>query len=163
MKTFHYEDELKEKKKSRIFLAGPTVRGPEQADLVSWRKEALELFHSANFDGELVIPEFRMPRWEMNLTTHYILTWEYHGLCSSDVIMFWIPRTERLIGLTTNHELGFWCARKPSKVVYGRPDDAVAIRYTDFMWKVVNDEAIIHRILPSTINAAIEKAYENQA
>ncbi len=169
LKTFHYEDELTARTSPSIFLAGPTVRGSEQADLVSWRKEALDLFATAGYDGELIIPEFRRPRWDMNLTTKDILEWEYEGLCTADIIMFWIPRTERLIGLTTNHELGFWTARQPQKVVYGRPDDAYAVRYTDFMWNEVHSEIIphidstIHTTLSETILAAIKKSkYENQ-
>jgi len=29
------------------------------------------------------------------------MMWEYEGISHSDCVMFWIPRTEELIGLTT--------------------------------------------------------------
>ena len=117
---------------STIFLAGPTVRG-NQLHLASWRFDACDIFDQLNFPGNLIIPEFSNP----TISDKYrydLPAWEFEGLRKSHVIMFWIPRTRELIGLTTNYELGYWTAKDRKKVVYGRPDDAYRIKYTDVMW-----------------------------
>lgn len=115
-----------------VFFAGPTVRG-NQSHLTSWRFEAVELFKKHGFVGNLIIPEFT-DKMESDQYRYDIPVWEYTGLQKSHVILFWIPRTRELIGLTTNHEHGYWMALKREKVVYGRPDDAYRINYLDIMW-----------------------------
>ena len=87
----------------------------------------------AEFDGQLIIPEFAN-RGESDQFQYDIPEWEYYGLQNSHVIVFWIPRTRELIGLTTNHEHGYWMATEREKIVYGRPDDAYCIKYLDIMW-----------------------------
>ena len=113
-----------------IFLAGPTPR-PNQSHIPSWRIEAIEEFKRQNFDGTLIIPEFE----NKGEYSKDLPIWEFYGLKYSDVIMFWIPRTTELLGLTTNQELGYWMARDRVKVIYGRPDDAYRIEYQDLMWE----------------------------
>jgi hypothetical protein len=115
-----------------VFLAGPTVRG-NQPHLTSWRIQAGFIFESIGFDGQLIIPEFSNPT-ESDQFRYDIPIWEYHGLQNCHKIMFWIPRTKELIGLTTNHEHGYWMARNREKVIYGRPNDAYRISYLDIMW-----------------------------
>ena len=146
---------------SSIFLAGPTVRGNQQ-HLTSWRPEAAEIFKKKGFHGNLIIPEFT----DLTESDQYRLdipVWEFDGLCSCDVIMFWIPRTRELIGLTTNHEHGYWMGRDRDKMVYGRPDDAYRMTYLDIMW--VEDAKdtgckVVPKIcttLEETIEASIKK------
>ena len=115
-----------------IFLAGPTVRG-NQPHLKSWRFEAVELLKKYQFGGNVIIPEFTNKE-ESDQFRYDIPQWEYYGLQHSHVIMFWIPRTRELIGLTTNHEHGYWMALNRDKVIYGRPNDAYRISYLDIMW-----------------------------
>ena len=115
-----------------VFLAGPTVRG-NQSHLTSWRTEAVEIFKRNNYVGNLIIPEFT-DRFESDQFRYDIPVWEYNGLQKSHVIMFWIPRTRDLIGLTTNHEHGYWMALRREKVIYGRPNDAYRMSYLDIMW-----------------------------
>ena len=115
-----------------MFFAGPTVRG-HQPHLTSWRPAGVELFKHYGFTGNLIIPEFSN-REESDQFRYDIPAWEYAGLQKAHVIMFWIPRTRDLIGLTTNHEHGYWMALKREKVVYGRPNDAYRINYLDIMW-----------------------------
>ena len=79
------------------------------------------------------IPEFA-DKTESDKYRYDIPVWEFNGLSKSNVIVFWIPRTRELIGLTTNHEHGYWMGRDRSKVVYGRPDDAYRVTYLDIMW-----------------------------
>jgi len=151
--------------KPSLFLAGPTVRG-NQPHLTSWRFEAIRLFASKGFEGNLIIPEFT-DKTESDKYRYDIPIWEYTCLRMSHVIMFWIPRTRELIGLTTNHELGYWMARDRSKVIYGRPDNAYRITYLDIMWvedskrkglRMDNDKwCPIYNTLDDTVNATLKK------
>lgn len=143
----------------KIFLAGPTVRG-NQPHLTSWRFEAIELFEKMGFKGELIVPEFTV-RTESDKGKDWIPIWEFTGLQAADVILFWIPRTRELIGLTTNYELGYWVAREREKVIYGRPDDAYRISYPDIMWKAdakEGESVDIYSTLEDTVRAAIDLA-----
>lgn len=145
-----------------IFLAGPTVRG-HQPHLTSWRPDAVKLLKQKGFIGNVIIPEFENP----TISDKYrydVPVWEYTGLSKSQVIIFWIPRTRELIGLTTNHEHGYWMAREREKMVYGRPDDAYRMVYLDIMWvedakRYPNSDFIcaIHNTLEKTVDAALEK------
>jgi len=145
-----------------VFLAGPTVRG-NQLHLISWRFEAIEQFKKQGFEGNLIIPEFSC-EGESDEVRYDIPQWEFEALIKSDVIMFWIPRTRELIGLTTNHEHGYWMARDRDKVVYGRPRDAYRMSYLDIMWVEdyknrfgKNSGAPIYTTLEKTVKASIEK------
>lgn len=164
MKIFRYEDnplEVLNFVGPVIFLAGPTVRG-NQPHLTSWRFEAIDLFSKCEFNGALVVPEFTS-RTESDKSKGWIPLWEYNGLKRADCILFWIPRTRELIGLTTNWELGFWMGKQPEKIVYGRPDDAYRIDYLDIMWKATfTDSPIlpptIYKTLFETIKSSIQMA-----
>lgn len=143
-----------------IFLAGPTVRG-HQTHLISWRFEACRILKEKGFTGNVIIPEFTS-KTESDKYRYDIPQWEFAGLQNSQVIMFWIPRTRELIGLTTNHEHGYWTARDRSKVVYGRPDDAYRMTYLDIMWvedaKKKQAPCPIYNKLDKTIEAAMKLA-----
>jgi nucleoside 2-deoxyribosyltransferase len=148
-----------------VFLAGPTVRG-NQPHLTSWRFEAAKLFREEGFEGNLIIPEFTDKK-ESDQVRYDIPVWEFNGLQKSHAIMFWIPRTRELIGLTTNHEHGYWIARDRSKIVYGRPNDAYRMTYLDIMW--VQDalrrqketgvyvSCPIYNTLPKTVAATLSR------
>jgi nucleoside 2-deoxyribosyltransferase len=164
LKVFRYEDSPESVKKSclenhSIFLAGPTVRG-NQPHLTSWRFEAIDIFKKLDFNGYLVVPEFTSKQ-ESDKGKKCIPLWEFNGLISCDVILFWIPRTKELIGLTTNWELGYWIGRDIGKVIYGRPDDAYRIDYLDTMWEAIHNEngtkPVIYNTLEDTIKASIKK------
>src|SRR3954469_9614769 len=107
MRILRYEDSLAEitrLNESVVFLAGPTVRG-NQLHLTSWRPEAIAEFEKRDFGGTLILPEFS-ERTESDKGKLWIPRWEFAGLTGSDVVLFWVPRTKELIGLTTNHEHG---------------------------------------------------------
>lgn len=163
----------------KIFLMGPTVRG-HQPHLTSWRSTAIDEFNEQGFEGTLVVPEFT-DRLASDKDRYDIPLWEFNGLISSDCIMVWLPRTKELIGLCTNFEFGYWMAREPNKMIYGRPNDAYRINYVDEMWQAdycskhtgwtgleqnipdqykpaLKEFRPIYNTLESTIEAAIEKA-----
>jgi len=160
--------------KKTVFLAGPTVRG-NQTHLKSWRIEAISLFKLyfddffkySSYDKclNLIIPEFS----DITVSDKYrydLPPWEFEGLRKCNVIMFWIPRTKELIGLTTNYELGYWTAKNRNKVVYGRPDNAYRINYTDIMWNEDGKEYCesqnfpIQNTLEKTVLETIKKLKE---
>ena len=159
MKIFRYEQSKEEVNNINcpcIFLAGPTVRG-NQPHLTSWRFSAIDEFEKQGFDGALIIPEF-VSKTESDKGKKWIPLWEYNGLKKADCILFWVPRTRELIGLTTNWELGYWMGKEPRKVVYGRPDDAYRIDYLDTMWEATRDDCQkICTSLEETIKKSLKK------
>lgn len=156
MELVRYEQPMKEYRSPVIFLAGPTVRGNQQ-HLISWRGDCIDEFERQGFDGVLILPEFSN-KTESDKSKDWIPLWEFEGLKWSDCILFWIPRTRELIGLTTNFEIGYWLARAPNKVVYGRPDGAYRIRYLDIMWKADRDNPTIYNTMKDTVKKAIAVA-----
>lgn len=148
-----------------VFLAGPTVRG-NQPHLKSWRPEAVKYFEKYKFTGNIIIPEFSISTVS-DKYRYDLPVWEFEGLRRCRVIMFWVNRSRELIGLTTNHELGYWMAKDRKKVIYGRPDDAYRIQYSDIMWvedgktrDVIEDidpKFPIYNTLEKTVKAAIDK------
>ncbi len=162
LKVFRYEDSEKSVSEATgptIFLAGPTVRG-HQPHLTSWRFEAIELFKEKGFEGNIIVPEF-ITKTESDKGKKWIPLWEFNGLKRADCIMFWLPRTRELIGLTTNWELGYWIGKQKCKIIYGRPDDAYRIGYVDVMWEAINNEEgqdfKIYNTLSDTVSASIMK------
>ena len=146
-----------------VFLAGPTVRG-NQTHLTSWRREAEAFFEKQGFQGTLIVPEFE-EKTASDKGKEWIPLWEFYGLMECDHILFWIPRTRELIGLTTNFEIGYWIARARNKITYGRPDDAFRMKYIDLMWNHDNTffggagcSTEIFTTLPDTCLRAMEKA-----
>lgn len=147
-------------------MAGPTRRNQPHLISWSWRFECIELFKKHEFDGSLIVPEFASPKKSEKSKTQ-IAMWEFRGLQLAKVILFWIPRTPELIGLTTNCEWGYWMARERQKMIYGRPDDAYRTDYLDAMWRAdadatLNDnfdgicDAEIYHTMEDTVVAAIE-------
>lgn len=126
-------EEVPEKIKKSIFLAGPTSRtGGEN----SWRKAALQILEDKGFDGTVFVPEAR--NWEkFNPEYDEQVSWEDKTLNIADCILFWIPRDlETLPAFTTNDEWGFW--KSSGKVVLGAPPQAEKVSYQKFYAKEFN-------------------------
>lgn len=111
-----------------IFLAGPCYRNRH----TNWRKRFASLL---NIDCNLFIPEFRNYKNKKynEIPFEQIYKWEDWYLRTSDAIVFWVNRTDKLPGLTTNVEFGKYY--KYHSVIYGRPKNAKNIRYLDIMYK----------------------------
>jgi len=143
MQVIKYEtprEEFKNLQGPIVFLAGPTVRGNQQ-HLTSWRIEAVEEFRRQGFFGTLILPEFE-DKTESDQYRYDLPSWEIAGMIIADCVMFWIPRTRELIGLTTNFELGFWLGVEDGekKITYGRPDDSYRHKYQDIAWDLMRGE-----------------------
>ena len=109
-----------------IFLAGPT---PRDADVASWRTDALALLAERGFTGVVFVPEPRDGAWVRDYDGQ--VAWEEAHLHMADVVLFWLPRElTRMPGLTTNDE---WGTHKHSgKVVFGAPPGAAKVRYQQY-------------------------------
>ncbi len=140
----NYSNQMVDKSKKSIFLAGPTIRTNE---ITEWRLKAIKIFEKLNFDGIVFIPEYINMYVDGDYLTKQML-WEREALEAATVILFWVPRDEKVLpGFTTNVEFGFWIHTK--KIIYGRPDDAKHIRYLDWLYdyelnkKPINDLEIL--------------------
>lgn len=116
--------------KSSLFLVGPT---PRSKDVPSWRPDALLILRQLNFDGIVLVPEIATGERFAGYDNQ--VEWEYSGLNHCDAIVAWVPRNmENMPALTTNVEFGYWLAKDPARVFYGRPDDAPSTRYLDWLY-----------------------------
>ena len=81
--------------------------------------------------------------------------WEREGLTKASVIVFWIPRSlPDMPAFTTNVEFGYWIHSK--KIIYGRPDDAVKIKYLDWLYELDYNEKPFNN-LDDLLKNAIKK------
>ena len=113
-----------------LFLAGPT---PRDAATNSWRPEALEILKQLNYAGSVFVPEWSSPSTSVDYLTQ--VSWERTGLERASRIVFWIPReTACMPAFTTNVEFGFWLARSPERILYGRPAWAAKCDYLDWLF-----------------------------
>lgn len=92
-----------------------------------WRSEAIGILRKKGFDGDILDPT--NPEYDQMGEDAYDkqTRWEYLGMRIASVILYWIPRTEKNIGLTTNFELGEWISDKAAFV--GCPEDSYRNRY----------------------------------
>lgn len=134
--------------KRSIFLAGPSPR--RQADF-NWRPEALAYLETVAFDGDVFIPLPRNGNWLPDYDAQ--VEWELTYLHLAWVIAFWVPRSKKLPGYTTNVEYGLFVGS--GKVVLGYPTDAPKMRYLHYL---ANTHKVpVAHSLPETLNLAIKK------
>jgi 8-oxo-dGTP pyrophosphatase MutT (NUDIX family) len=108
-------------------LAGPT---PRNADVKSWRPEAIKFFEELGYDGVIFNPEDRELKWRENVYKQQV-EWEETALNMADCVLFWVPRDlSNMPAFTTNDEWGYW--KDSGKAVFGAPEDAKKIRYQKY-------------------------------
>lgn len=113
-----------------IFLAGPTYRIKDEENLNkrSWRKDAIDIFESLNFEGTLIIPEWIDDRKPEEWTYSKQVKWEVENLDKCVIILFWIPRNlKELPAFTTNVEFGYYLDNPKS--IAGSPMNAEKNEY----------------------------------
>lgn len=125
-----YTNEKNIEKGIGIFLAGPT---PRDKNIPSWRPEALKIFEKLGFEGTIYIPELREKSYYDSETSFNEMKWDQIALENSKVVMFWIPRNNEMLGLSTNIEFGYLINK--GNIVYGRPKDAIRCEFLDFLYK----------------------------
>lgn len=115
-----------------IFLVGPT---PRRADVLSWRPVALQILEQVGFQGVVLVPE--PSNGGRFISYDYQVEWERAGLEKCNYIVAWVPRElPHMPALTTNVEFGYWLAKSPARLMYGRPDYAANISYLDWLYKL---------------------------
>ena len=136
-----------------IFLAGPT---PRTDQVVSWRRQALQILQQIGFPGTVLIPERR--DWVSSFDYIDQVEWEFTCLEAATVIAFWIPRDlVSLPGFTTNVEFGRYVGS--GKCVYGRPASASKNRYLDWLYHKLTD-ALPYGTLDDALRAAVARAFQ---
>ena len=134
-----------------IFLAGPT---PRSKDVKSWRPEFIDVLDKKRVKCSVFVPETSKGDWLGNFEKQ--CNWEYEHLHKASVIVFWVPRElETMPAFTTNVEFGFWMAKAPGRVFYGRPDNTPKTKYLDWLYAkqtsgmspVSNIEDLAHNVV----------------
>src|SRR5579885_782782 len=148
MQVVHYNEEMPYKFSKSIFLAGCSVR-PHQ-DIESWRKDALQILSDIGFDGVVFSPENRDGKLHEDHNYSETVSWEQKHLAIADCILFWIPRSEELKGLTSNIEYGKYY--ETGRVVLGYPEDAEAMKYLQ-LCADQNNIPIAHTLTETIENA----------
>lgn len=112
-----------QKYEKSIFLAGPTPRDPA---VPSWRPEAIQLLEKLGFAGTVIVPE--TDDWSAHDQYDNQIDWEWEGLNTATVVVFWIPRhLQDMPAFTTNVEYGLTVAS--SKAVLGAPEGTPKMGY----------------------------------
>ena len=136
-----------------IFLAGPTPRREEDA---SWRPAAIEFFHALSPGLTLFVPEWDNGQALLDYDDQ--IRWEWKHLDACSVILFWVPRKmPEFPAFTTNVEFGHYLAKRPDRVVYGRPQEAEKTKYLDELFRAVTNREPL-ATLEETCRAAFARA-----
>ncbi len=99
MRIVYRDEALPRSFAKAIFLAGPSPHAPGDPD---WRVDAVRELADLGYDGVVYIP-FPRPGKKDTMDPW---RWEHDAMMRSDVIAFWVPRSQRLPGYTTNIEWG---------------------------------------------------------
>ena len=132
------------------FLAGPT---PVREDVKSWRKDAIKFFEKYNFKGTLYVPEFRDKSYYDDKIGLCEIKWDQSALESASAVMFWIPRSRNMLGLSTNVEFGFLISK--GNMIYGRPSSAFKCLFLDYLY-----EEKLNRKPSETLEETVVKVIE---
>lgn len=132
-----------------IFLAGPT---PREGSTQSWRPEALRLLEAMAFEGNVIVPE--TADWLSKGHYEQQAYWEWEGLATCTVALFWVPRElEHMPAFTTNVEFGYLASS--GKVMLGFPKDAPKMRYLEMLG--ARHGVACYHTLPALLEAAVTR------
>jgi hypothetical protein len=152
VKTIYSEDTPFNGNDHALFLAGPSPRDPETP---SWRPQAISLLAQLGYQGTVLIPEWR--NWSAQVDYQAQVEWEYAGLSQAKAIVIWVPRNMvNMPALTTNVEFGYWLAKRPTHIFYGRPNGAPHTAYLDWLYSKHHNISPFDN-LEGLLEAAIEK------
>lgn len=111
-----------------IFLAGPCPR--HDYDKLDWRPEAIKYLEELGFDGVVFNPTNKYFNRNTPDELRKQVQWEVDAMAASDVVIFWIPRSESMPAFTTNVEIGtFLNGNRNFEFEVGMPDDAIKNDY----------------------------------
>jgi 8-oxo-dGTP pyrophosphatase MutT (NUDIX family) len=147
MKTVYVDQPFPHSFHSSVYLAGPT---PRNAEVCSWRPQALQLLESMAYDGVVFIPESQDGQRRGDYDRQ--MAWELDAMRRSDLILFWIPaERETLPAYTTRTEFGLQV--NSGKVILGIPQDAYKTRYMEQLAKKYR--IAVHDTLEEIVEAAL--------
>jgi len=159
MKIYNVIDKDIEYKNS-IFLAGPIVRGKEN----DWHENAYKIFEKMlenpiykrfNFDVNLITPKRQIILDDKKLVNQ--IENEKDAMNKSQLIMFWIPREmNKMIGMSTQFELGYWYSKNYKKLIVGIPKNAEKVRYIKEFMK---NDIQFYNTLDETIQMVLDKMF----
>lgn len=102
-----------------VFLAGPCPREDYEKNDV-WRKEAYSIFEDIGFKGDILNPTNKNYMLMKDLTKQ--TDWENEAMHKASAIIFYLERTEKNPGFTSNVEIGMWL--KSNNIFVCIPDDS---------------------------------------
>lgn len=102
-----------------VFLAGPCPREDYEKNDV-WRKEAYSIFEDIGFDGDILNPTNKNYGLINDLTKQ--TDWENEAMHKASAIIFYLERTEKNPGFTSNIEIGMWL--KSNNIFVCIPDNS---------------------------------------
>jgi hypothetical protein len=151
MRIIYSENPAFDGKDDALFLAGPSPRNPET---LSWRPKALDLLKNIGYKGTVLVPEWKC--WTAQVDYKTQVEWEYAGLSQARAIVVWVPRNMvDMPALTTNVEFGYWLAKRPKHVFYGRPNGAPHTNYLDWLYSKHHNISPFNN-LEELLKAAVE-------
>lgn len=164
LKLIFSDDPFPSMVEKTLFLAGPNDRlevgDPIRKD--TWRHRVVNYLDARRYDLTVFIP-FPKEIFYGDTLTHEIdyslqIQWELDCLDAADIILFYVERTEKNLGLTTNIEFGRYI--DSGRIMYCRPNEALNIRYLDQMILARNKKVYynLHSVLEDTVSLLGEGA-----
>lgn len=137
-----------------IFLAGPCPRENYDDD---WRLEAFKILEEIGYTGYVITPtNSDYNKMEKANALMQQTLWEYDAMHKCNVIVFWIPRSEKHPARTTNIEFGEFHTNH--NVFVGWPDGAIHNEYLECRLRIVNKSR--YKDLKELLTMAVRKANE---
>ena len=143
---FLYEDheDNYDIKTPAIYLAGPD-NSPENFS-ASWRNEALHILSDLKYNGRVYIPEVfdnnQYPKNDYSIKDKY--KWISDRMDSSDLIVFWFPNN--IIDNKSYMDFSYMIGNRYKQVVLGYPESDSNIEYMKYLYDLMSDYGIIHRL-----------------
>ncbi len=152
MDVYYASEAFPESFKKSIFLAGPSPKGEQIGVVPDWRQQALAHLRSIGYDGAVFMPVPRGGKWATRVPYSDILRWELEAAKRSDVICFWVPRSDILPGATTNIEWGKYY--DSGRSVLGYPPKAPGMRWftRTAEWEQVPSDSTLEDVLTTAVN-----------
>ena len=122
--------------KNSIFLAGPCPRKDYRAS--DWREKTMITLENLGFNGYVLNPtnEYYDTDNADELTMQ--TQWEWEAMCKASAIVFYLARSEKNPGFTSNVEIGMWLDQPGIYVCIPEGDTKNANRYIEIKCKERN-------------------------
>lgn len=92
--------------KNSIFLAGPCPR--ENYRATDWREKTYSILENLSFTGYVLNPTNENYNTDDKDALTKQTDWEWEAMCKASAIVFYLDRTDKNPGFTSNVEFGLW-------------------------------------------------------